>query len=77
MFLFRYLHQTMAKPKVANAAFTVYLSLLLCFDLFLAIDIFLSNGEDCTESTDWQILALISVDTIQSVLLIIVAWSSF
>lgn len=37
----------------------------------------MSNGEDCTDSTDWQILALIAVDTFQSILLICVAYSMY
>ena len=62
---------------MANCAFFLYLLVLLGFDLFIAIDIFMSNGEDCTDSTDWQILALIAVDTFQSLLLLAVAFSMY
>mmetsp|Transcript_2536 Transcript_2536/g.3521 ORF Transcript_2536/g.3521 Transcript_2536/m.3521 type:complete len:220 (+) Transcript_2536:25-684(+) len=72
VFLFRYIHQSVGSPKLARFVFLLYLLALLGFDFFLSVNIFLANGEDCTPSTDWQILALISVDTIQSVLLLTV-----
>ena len=77
VFLYRFLSQHLQKTKLANAAFFFYLFVLLGFDLFIAIDIFMSNGEDCTDSTDWQILALIAVDTFQSLLLLAVAFSMY
>lgn len=69
VFLFRFL-QRFDRPKMAKALFVIYLFSILSFDLYLAYNIFTVNGEDCTPNTDWQILSLISVDTIQSLILL-------
>lgn len=73
VFLFRFL--TMYEyPRVAKVIFYLYLCIILCFDIFLSIDIFFrTSGISCDGGTDWQIFTLISVDTIQAILLVTTA----
>ena len=77
VFLYRFL-LTLEKPQMAQVTFLIYLIVVLGFNLFLSIDIFTPNsGEDCTTDTDWQIIALIALDTLQSLLLIAVTFSMY
>ena len=65
----------MEKPKVAHCVFLCYLVTLLAFDVFLCFDIFFANGVGitCDGHKTWQIYTLISVDTMQCILLITVS----
>lgn len=76
VFLYRFLLR-FESPKLARLLFLGYLLAVLGFNLFLAIDSFTANGWDCTEETDWQILALITIDTFQSLLLLAVTISMY
>ncbi len=60
-------------PKIAIFAFYTYLTVLLGFNSFLAIDIFLDKGIACDHKNDWQIFTLLIIDTLQTTMLIIVA----
>lgn len=73
VFLLRFL--TMYEyPRVAKVFFFAYLAIILSFDIFLSIDIFFDrSGIACDGGADWQIFTLISVDTIQALLLVISA----
>ena len=59
--------------RLAPLVFYVYLTTLLAFNCFLAVDIFLDKGIACDGKTDWQIFTLILVDTGQTAMLITVA----
>ena len=63
---------------MAQVTFLLYLIFVLGFNLFLSIEIFTPNsGEDCTPDTDWKIIALTALDTLQSLLLIAVTFSMY
>jgi len=72
VFLYRFLVQQ-DKPQLAKVTFFVYLVLLLGFEAFLSVDIFINDDLDCTPDKDWQVTTLVIVDTIQTALLITVA----
>ena len=65
----------MNKPNAAKIAFLCYLAAMLTFDVFLVFDIFFANGVGitCDGNKNWQIYTLISVDTMQTILLIVVS----
>ena len=72
VFLYRFLN-FIDYPRAAYYCFMIYLISILTFDLFLSIDIFTAVGIDCLSETDWQVYALISVDSAQSILLVATA----
>ena len=61
--------------KYAKLTFILYVMIFILFDLFIFIDIFVSGplnkGIKCDGNTDWQIYTLISVDSLQSAVLIV------
>jgi len=63
VFLYRCM-MNFGRPKIAKIFFVIYLVAVIGFDLFLSVDIFMDDGQDCSKETDWQVIALISVDTI-------------
>ena len=76
VFLHRFLVM-MDHAKYAKLIFIIYIMVFVLFDLFIFIDIFVSGpsnkGIKCDGNTDWQIYTLISVDTLQSGVLIATA----
>ena len=53
VFLFRFLEWS-EYPKAAKISFWIYLLVLLIFDLFIAIDVFLEHGVTCdSERVNW------------------------
>ena len=72
-----FLHRFLTMHNYGRAAtiiFFTYLIGILSFDIFLTFNIFLAKGGiSCSGTTDWQIYTLISVDTIQAVLLVTTA----
>ena len=59
-------------PTVAKITFISYIITLLSFDLFEGIDIFIEADRIlCDPGIHWQIYTLISVDTLQSLMLIV------
>ena len=59
-------------PRAAKATFIAYIVTLLSFDIFEAVDIFIEADRiSCDGDNHWQIYTLISVDSIQSLILII------
>ena len=69
IFLFRFLEQ-LNHPKAARIAFITYLVVLIFFNCFLSIDIFVGDALDCTPDRDWQFVTLVTVDTLQTVMLV-------
>ena len=63
VFLFKFLI-IMGKQNAAKITFFTYLIGVLLFDFFIMIDIFSgSHRISCNDHIDWQIQALIGVDT--------------
>ena len=73
VFLHRFLN-LLDYPRLAKITFIAYITLLLSFDLFETIDIFIkADIISCDGGNHWQIYTLISVDTMQSLLLIFIS----
>jgi len=70
VFLHRFLTM-LGYHKEARVTFFIYLIVILSFDAFLTIDIFLKDGISCDGKNDWQIFTLLSIDTLQAILLIV------
>ena len=74
VFLHRFL-VVMGHAKYAKLIFIIYIMVFILFDLFIFIDIFVSGplnkGIKCDGNTVWQIFLLISMDSLQSCVMII------
>ena len=73
VFLFRFL-VLLKHPRIAKITFFIYIIVLLSFDLYESIDIFIeAHRISCVPGSKdhWQIYTLISVDTMQSIILIV------
>ena len=74
VFLHRYLSM-LGKQWAAKVSFFSYLTIILLFDAFLAFDIFFNEaGITCDGTMDWQIYTLITVDSLQTIMLITIAY---
>ena len=61
----------MGYQKAAKITFIAYFTTVFLFDLFLMVDIFVGNQRvTCNMTTDWQIITLIALDTVQTIILI-------